>query len=116
LHTSLLAPAFAAIIYGLAQARSLTVLNFRPMVLLGDASYSFYLLHSFLIGVCFFGLGVEFRQWGTMGILLCLAITCGLSILVYLFLEEPARRSLRRQPKAVVAAPGPTSSAGAAVV
>jgi peptidoglycan/LPS O-acetylase OafA/YrhL len=51
-----------------------------------------------------------------MGVLLCFAITCGLSILVYLFLEEPARRSLRRQQKAVVAAPGPTSPAGAAVV
>jgi len=86
------------------------------MVLLGDASYSFYLLHSFLIGVCFFSWGAEFRQWGTMGVLLCFAITCGLSILVYLFLEEPARRSLRRQPKAVVAASGPTTSAGAAVV
>src|SRR6516225_9168215 len=76
----LLAPAFAAIIYGLAQPRSLMVLNLRPMVLLGDASYSFYLLHSFLIGMCFFSWGAEFRQWGRMGVLLCFAITCGLSI------------------------------------
>jgi len=118
LHTSLLGPAFAAIIYGLALKRpSPAILRFPLMVLLGDASYSFYLLHSFLIGVCFFSLGTEFRQWGTMGVLLCLAITCGLSVLVYRFLEEPARRRLRGQQKrSGLPAPGRTYSAGPAAV
>ena len=118
LHTSLLAPAFAAIIYGLAlQRRSPALLRLPLMVLLGDASYSFYLLHSFLIGVCFFSLGRGFRQWGTMGVLLCFAITCVLSILVYRFLEEPARRRLRgQQRKSGLPGRGRTYSAGPAAV
>ena len=115
LHTSLLGPAFAAIIYGLALKRSSPALLGRPlMVLLGDASYSFYLLHSFVIGVCFFILGRDFRQWGLMGVLLCFAITCGLSILVYRFLEEPARRLLRGRNRAALTATGRTHSAGTA--
>lgn len=97
-HTSLLAPAFAAIIYALALQPGFAVLRLRPMVLLGDASYSSYLLHPFLIGVCFFALGAVFRKWGTIGVLLCFAIVCASSILVYRFLEEPARRRLRGQP------------------
>lgn len=108
LHTSLLAPAFAAIIYGFAlQPRSPVFLSARLMVLLGDASYSFYLLHFFLISVCFFGPKAAFRQWGAPGVLLCFVITCALSVLVYLFLEVPARRKLRgeREPAAVAYAP-----------
>lgn len=105
LHTSLLAPAFAAIIYGLAlQPRSPAILSTRPMVLLGDASYSFYLLHFFLVSICFFGSKMVLRPWGTLGILLCLALTCALSLLVYLFLEVPARQKLRGERGPSVAA------------
>jgi len=104
LHTSLLAPAFAAVIYGLAlQPRSPAILNARAMVLLGDASYSFYLLHFFLLSICFFGSKVVLRQWGTLGVLFCLALTCALSLLVYLFLEIPARQKLRGERGAAVA-------------
>jgi peptidoglycan/LPS O-acetylase OafA/YrhL len=104
LHTSLLAPAFAAIIYGMAlQPRWPVTLTLRPMVLLGDASYSFYLLHHFLLAMCFLNPKLGFRQWGAMGVLLCLAIICGVSILVYHFLEQPARRKLRGERKLVSA-------------
>jgi peptidoglycan/LPS O-acetylase OafA/YrhL len=55
LHTSLLAPAFAAIIFGFAlQPRWGSPLNWKPLVFLGDASYSLYLLHSFFLGPFFF--------------------------------------------------------------
>jgi peptidoglycan/LPS O-acetylase OafA/YrhL len=117
LHTSVLAPAFAIVIYGLALRPSLpATLNLRPMVLLGDASYSFYLLHSFLLWICFFGLNLGFRQWGIGGVLLCFAITCGLSIFIYLFLEQPMRRRLRGERKSAVARSARPCPSGQAVV
>lgn len=113
LHSGLLAPEFAAIIYGLALHPHLpATLNLRPMVVLGDASYSFYLLHSFLLWVCFFRLNMGFRRWGIGGVLLCLAIICGVSILTYFFLEEPMRRKLRGERKAAVAIRARTSPVG----
>jgi peptidoglycan/LPS O-acetylase OafA/YrhL len=116
LHTSLLAPGFAIIIYGLALQPSLpATLNLRPMVLLGDASYSFYLLHRFLVWVCFFSMKLRLRQ-NIGGVLLCFAIICGLSILIYLFLEEPMRRKLRGQRKPAFARSVQACSAGRAVV
>jgi peptidoglycan/LPS O-acetylase OafA/YrhL len=110
LHTSLLAPAFAALIYGLAlQPRAPSILSVRPMVLLGEASYSFYLLHFFLLSVCIFGLKMSPRDWSAPSVLFCLAIICGLSLLVYLFLEVPARRKLRGERKTGAAAHAPGS-------
>jgi peptidoglycan/LPS O-acetylase OafA/YrhL len=104
LHSGLLAPAFAAIIYGLAlQPRFPAVLTTRPMVLLGEASYSFYLLHFFLILFCFFFVRTGFPR-NAGGVLLCLVVTCVLSILAYLFLEVPARRKLRGERKPEVPA------------
>jgi peptidoglycan/LPS O-acetylase OafA/YrhL len=109
LHSGFLAPAFAAIIYGLAlRPRFPAILNTRPMILLGEASYSFYLLHFFLILFCFFFVRTGFpRDIG--GVLLCLAVTCLVSILVYLFLEVPTRRKLRGERKSQVPATEPTS-------
>jgi len=85
-------------------------------IVTGPSLFFSAFLHSFLIGVCFFILGRDFRQWGLMGVLLCFAITCGLSILVYRFLEEPARRLLRGRNRAALTATGRTYSAGTAVV
>jgi peptidoglycan/LPS O-acetylase OafA/YrhL len=102
LHSGFLAPIFAAIIYALAlQPRFLGILNSRPMVLLGEASYSFYLLHFLIIAACYFGLKIGSGRWGIPGVLLCFAGACGLSILVYLFVEVPARRKLRGEPRAI---------------
>jgi len=117
LHTSLLAPAFALIIYGLALQPTLpATLTLRPMVLLGDASYSFYLLHTFLLWICFSDLNLGFRQWGIGGVFLCFAIICGLSILIYLFLEQPMRRRLRGGRRSGVARSARPCPAGQAVV
>jgi peptidoglycan/LPS O-acetylase OafA/YrhL len=103
LHTSLLAPAFAAIVYGLAlQPRLVGFLNVRPMVLLGDASYSLYLLHSTILGMYFFDpKSGGMRSTSVASILLALAIICAISLLVYRFIEEPARRKLRGKRKTV---------------
>lgn len=91
-----LSPAFAAIIFGVAQQPGWThFLTFRPLVLLGEASYSLYLLHSFVIEKTFEltpNLPHEFQ----VGV--CVVAALGASLASYKFIEEPARKVLR--PKA----------------
>ena len=95
LHTALLAPAFAAIVYGLAlQPGGSKFLRWAPLVLLGNASYSLYLLHATIMGMYFFG-SSGLRHTGPAGIALAFAIIIGAAILVFKFIEEPARRKLR---------------------
>ena len=89
-----LMPAFAAIILGLALRPSWTrVLEFWPLVLLGDASYSFYLLHANLIGMVFQPTG-EPSHLPVWKIIAGLLVPVTVSILVYKFIEQPARRKL----------------------
>jgi peptidoglycan/LPS O-acetylase OafA/YrhL len=99
LHTSLLAPAFAAIIFGSAlQPRWGAPLNWKPLVFLGDASYSLYLLHSFFLGPFFFTLTGVPRHRGPGWYFLYFVLALGISGLVYRFIEEPSRRKLRGGP------------------
>jgi len=96
-----LAPVFAAIIYGLAlRPRWSSVLEFKPVVLLGDASYSLYLLHSFAVSAYFMPMG-QVRRTSPLGFALGISIPIVLSILVYGIIEWPARRWLgpKRQPE-----------------
>src|SRR5260370_20131762 len=96
LHTSLLAPAFAAIIYGFALRPGWAApLAWKPLVFLGDASYSLYLLHSFFLGPFFFTQTGEPRHRGLGWYFLYFVIALGISGLVYRFIEEPSRRKLR---------------------
>ena len=49
-HTAMSGPAFAALVYGIAlEPKWVAWLNNRLLVLFGNASYSFYLLHSFFV-------------------------------------------------------------------
>jgi len=99
LHTSLLAPAFAAIIFGFAlQPRWGALLNWKPLVFLGDASYSLYLLHAFFLGPFFFTQTGIPRHRGVGWYFLYFVLALGISGLVYRFIEEPARRKLRGSP------------------
>jgi peptidoglycan/LPS O-acetylase OafA/YrhL len=99
LHTSLLAPAFAAIIFGFAlQPRWGSPLNWKPLVFLGDASYSLYLLHSFFLGPFFFTQTGAPRHRGPGWYFLYFVLALGISGLVYRFIEEPSRRKLRGKP------------------
>ena len=99
LHTSLLAPAFAAIIFGFAlQPRWGAPLNWKPLVFLGDASYSLYLLHSFFLGPFFFTQTGAPRHRGPGWYFLYFVLALGISGLVYRFIEEPSRRKLRGKP------------------
>lgn len=100
LHDAALTPAFVAIIYGLALRPSWSrVLDVKPLVLLGEASYSFYLLHSNLLGWIFQPTGQPLHpSFGRM--LLGITVPIAISILVFRFIEQPARKKLRGKRKA----------------
>jgi peptidoglycan/LPS O-acetylase OafA/YrhL len=98
LHNGLLAPAFAAIIYGIALRPGWAAfMENRALILLGDASYSLYLLHPFVLFAYFGPNGVRHR--GALGRIVGVALPILASVLVYLGLEQPARRKLRGKPK-----------------
>ena len=100
LHDSILEPAFGAIIFGLALRPSwIGFLEFKPLVLLGEASYSLYLLHSIVLGMYFFTSTGGTRHTSTGGIALGIALPVAISVLAYLLIEQPARRWLRPETK-----------------
>jgi len=113
LHTSLLAPAFAAIIYGFALRPAWGApLAWKPLVFLGDASYSLYLLHSFFLGPFFYTQTGVPRHRGLSWYFLYFVIILGISGLVYRFVEEPSRRKLRgKQSLSALPATGEPSTA-----
>ncbi len=96
-HTAMSGPAFAALVYGIAlEPKWIGWLNNRLLVLFGDASYSFYLLHSFFIWPFFHDFRTQqLRNQGFVGIGLWLVMMLIVSSLVYRFIEEPLRRRLR---------------------
>jgi peptidoglycan/LPS O-acetylase OafA/YrhL len=88
-----LSPAFAAIIFGVAQQPRWTrLLALRRLVLLGEASYSLYLLHSFVMTKAF-----EAMPYLPHGIRVAVCVMAAFvaSIGSYELVEEPARRFLR---------------------
>jgi peptidoglycan/LPS O-acetylase OafA/YrhL len=96
IHTALLSPAFAAIVYGVANRPSWTgILDNRGLVLLGNASYSFYLIHANIVFPFFHTSAGALRNASFTGLAMCLAIVLVISILIYRLIEEPARRRLR---------------------
>jgi len=103
LHTALLSPAFAAIIYGLALRPSWgAFLENRLLVLCGDASYSLYLLHSMIMGMYFYSQTGQVVHKTFLGVLVFVLLMLAISMLVYRFIEEPARRKLNPRRKSQV--------------
>jgi peptidoglycan/LPS O-acetylase OafA/YrhL len=93
LSAGFLAPAFAAIIFGLAlRPRWIGLLEGRFLVLLGEASYSLYLLHSIVITMTF----NLFPRWPA-GLRAAFAVTLAVvaALLCFSLVEQPARRLLR---------------------
>jgi peptidoglycan/LPS O-acetylase OafA/YrhL len=92
-HNGLLAPIYAALIFALASAPEM--LDFPVLVLLGEASYSLYLLHEPVLNLlALFAKRMRWEQGGgfyLVFLLLCVAI----SILSYKFVEVPARSWLK---------------------
>jgi peptidoglycan/LPS O-acetylase OafA/YrhL len=96
-HTAMSGPAFAAVVCGIALQPSWAAwLNNRVLVLFGNASYSFYLLHTLFVWPFFHNMQTQaVRNQGFVGIGLWTAMMLAISSLVYRFIEEPARRKLR---------------------
>lgn len=107
LHDGLLGPAFAALIIGLAMRPAwMKWMESKPLILFGNASYSLYLLHSFVLGAYFMANPNGIPSHGTFtGTLIGLLLPIVIAILVYRLIEEPLRRKLR--PKARVLPPEP---------
>jgi peptidoglycan/LPS O-acetylase OafA/YrhL len=92
-----LSPAFAAIIYGLAlEPGWARVLEARWLVLLGEASYSLYLLHSVVIGKVVASTDALPQGWRTAA---AVAAAIVASLLCFSLVEQPARRLLRPRPR-----------------
>jgi peptidoglycan/LPS O-acetylase OafA/YrhL len=110
-HTALSGPAFAALVYGIAlEPKWMAWLNNRALVLFGNASYSFYLLHSFTVWPFFHDFKTQaLRNQGFLGIGIWIVMMLVISSLAYRFIEEPARRKLR--PRKTAAPPAPTQPA-----
>lgn len=94
LHNGLLIPAFSALLLGLASDTMVTrCLSVAPLLLLGEASYAFYLTHylfnNWVIDHFHAGKTALDAVWK-------LAILLPLSIGLYLGVERPARRLILR--------------------
>jgi len=110
LHTALLAPAFAAIVYGVAlRPRFMQFLENKTLVLLGDSSYSLYLLHTLAIGAFFQFSKSGFQNPTFLKTAAAVTIAVLVSIAVYRWIEMPGLRLLRPKDKRrpVVVAPEP---------
>lgn len=97
MHTGLLTPAFAAVICGLAlRPRWIAFLEHRWLVLLGDSSYSLYLLHALILGTILYLGQPQPPPVPSTNRLLGAALAATLAaMLAFRFVEEPARRRLR---------------------
>ena len=92
LHNGLLIPLYALLVLGLTQQHWLTrSLSIAPLLLLGEASYSFYLIHFIFNDWSAGALG-----WPTtiMGLIPRLAILVPLCIALHLWVERPSRRRI----------------------
>lgn len=95
LHNGLLSLPFLAVIYGIALGPSWSVfLEWRGLRVLGEASFSFFLTHGFVI-VLYIHLSREMqRAYSNLGVIACLVIAQTLAFALYRWIEQPMRRRL----------------------
>lgn len=114
LHNGLLAPAFAALVYALAWGAGplSRALSGRVMVRLGAASFGLYMLHVPL--AAYMGRALMALDVGPLApgwnFLLFVGVGVAVSLLVFTFIEEPARRWLAPRRAASADAGSPTTS------
>jgi len=116
MHNGLLAPLFAALIIALAAGRGpiSRALSGRRMEMLGGASYALYILHVPIndwSGRLAATLGIALT-WPSLYALAVSILAVAISIAVFRWIEEPARRALRdRLTRRDVAPVGGTAAA-----
>ena len=94
---ALFLPFFTLIVFCVARYRTLLsrFLSTRVMVLLGEASFSFYMLHYFVIEFLSQDMDTYNTPVAIAYALFLLAISIGISLLAYFLIEKPARRLIR---------------------
>ncbi|WP_406249602.1 acyltransferase family protein [Microbacterium sp. M] len=75
----------------------------RPLVLLGEWSYAFYLIHATLIYLALEHFGVQRGMAGIAWILLILALAIACAWALHVFIEKPVEKRLRSWQNGVVA-------------
>jgi peptidoglycan/LPS O-acetylase OafA/YrhL len=113
-----LAPSVALLVFCAARYQSAAsrLLTSRPAMVLGEASYSIYLVHSIVLisAVKLTGSVVHGTAYNIVKLILLMAIVVAISLLLYAYYEAPARSWLRRRwgsrpAPAVFAAQSPAS-------
>jgi peptidoglycan/LPS O-acetylase OafA/YrhL len=93
MHSGLLAPAFAVLIFGFAtQPTWSRFLAAKPLILLGEASYSLYLLQGFFLFIALVRFGHSKNLLAVTVVSVVVAILG--SIAAFLLIEKPLRRLL----------------------
>jgi len=95
LHGGLLLPLFAALVFGLSGPHVISsIFSWGPLLLIGESSYCLYLLH-FNVFILIHTYKVPERvHLVALDPWISYAALIGLSILVYRFVENPARRAI----------------------
>ena len=98
LHGGLLLPLFAMLVFGLSGPHIISsVFAWGPLLLIGESSYCLYLLHfNVFILIHMYHLP-ERLHVATLDPWISYAALIALSIVVYRFVENPARRAILRR-------------------
>jgi peptidoglycan/LPS O-acetylase OafA/YrhL len=98
-----LAPTAALLIFCGARYKNIgsRVLALRPILLLGGASYSIYLVHDVVLGIAvkLTGSAKHSILYDSMKLVFLLVIVLAVSLALYTYYEAPARKWLRRWPR-----------------
>ena len=99
----------AVLIVALAGAYGLVgkLLSLAPFVFLGEISYAMYMVHQILIRWCSAHLDVVSLISEGLAFPVFVAALLAISALIFLFVENPARKAIKRDRKPMTAASGP---------
>jgi peptidoglycan/LPS O-acetylase OafA/YrhL len=96
-----LAPSVALLIFCAARYRSVAsrLLTWRPVIALGEASYSIYLTHSIVLiaAVKLTGSTVHGVGYNVAKLIVLMTVVVAVSLLLYAYYEAPMRQWLRRR-------------------
>jgi peptidoglycan/LPS O-acetylase OafA/YrhL len=97
-RVALILPVFAVFIYALAHPSNAghRFWNSRPMIVLGDISYSIYMIQFFILAA-FIQSNVRWTYITTLSCVLFTTVLVIFAFITYRFIEKPSRRYLRKR-------------------